>query len=53
MDKELIIDWYRENGIDNVVEETTFNHFNAPCDVIKPINTNVQKLDQNTKIKNA
>lgn len=53
MDKELIIDWYRENGIDNVVEETTFNHFNAPCDVIKPINNNVQKLDQDTKIKNA
>ena len=48
MDRKLLIKWYKENGIDNVVEEDTFNHFSLPynnVEIIKKPNN----LNQNIK----
>ncbi len=36
MYKEALLEWYRNNGITDVIEETTFNHFSVPVED-KPI----------------
>lgn len=32
MNREAIIQWYKENGITEVIEEKTFNHFSVSCE---------------------
>ncbi len=53
MFKNSILQWYKDNGIIDVIEEKPFNHFNVPCETIStkqtlPIkivkeNSNIQK----------
>lgn len=32
MNRNLLIEWYKNNGIENVIEESSFNHFSLPLD---------------------
>ena len=32
MDKEALIQWYKENNIDDIIEEQSCNHFGLPCE---------------------
>lgn len=34
MNREAVIQWYKENGITDVIEEKTFNHFSVPCETL-------------------
>lgn len=49
MDKEALIQWYKENNIDDVIEEKSCNHFDVPCETQpiqkqnKPINSIQEK----------
>ena len=49
MNKKLLIEWYKENGVDNVVEETTFNHFSLPITNNVEIINKPKVLNQNIK----
>ena len=49
MNKKLLIEWYKENGVDNVVEETTFNHFSLPITNNVEIINKPKTLNQNIK----
>lgn len=52
MNKNILINWYKDNGINNIVEEKTFNHFKVPYDVIKQVKNN-NTLVQEKRIKTA
>ena len=49
MNKKLLIEWYKENGVDNVVEEATFNHFSLPITNNVEIINKPKTLNQNIK----
>ena len=49
MNKKLLIEWYKENGVDNVVEEATFNHFSLPITNNVEIINKPKVLNQNIK----
>jgi len=56
MNREAIIRWYRENGINDIIEEKTFNHFNVSYETLPKDNSNIiQKsnvvFQQQTSIK--
>ena len=34
MDKEALLEWYKDNGIDDVIEEKSFNHFSLPLETL-------------------
>ena len=41
MNREAVIQWYKENGITDVIEEKTFNHFSVPCETLPQKKANV------------
>ena len=43
MDREVLIQWYMENGIIDVIEEKTFNHFSVPCETLSEKNNAMVK----------
>lgn len=45
MNKEALIQWYKENGIIDVIEEKTFNHFNVPCETLVNKNNSIKKIE--------
>lgn len=49
-DKKALIQWYKDNGIDDVIEEFSVNHFDVPCEILTNINNNEkQKIALNDK----
>jgi len=57
MDKEALLQWYKDNKINDVIEETPFNHFDVSHETEGEqlskisLNSTSQKLDLQTKIE--
>lgn len=54
MDKEALIQWYKENNINDIIEEESCNHFNVPCEtkqmtVEKPMPKKEVKVEETVK----